>query len=203
MKYDIESIKKRKQNVIIIKKILVIIVIVFIYNIILLGISGLDDKKNISFFGLRAYMITTNSMEPNIKINDVIICKRTKEDNIKVGDIITFFKEEKIITHRIIQIDNNGEKKQYITKGDNNEVEDGEKIELEQIQGKLVINIPGLGNLLKALENNIIVLVIILVILICCFIKILINEKKEKRREQRRIEEAKSEKNKIRDNSFL
>ena len=93
-----------------------------------------------------------------------------------------------------IKIEDNNGKKSYITKGDNNTLEDNEKVEDSQIRGKMVIVIPRIGNFIKLSSNNIIVLILILVVLILWFMKILINEKRESRREKRKIEEAKSKK---------
>lgn len=196
MKYDIESIEKRKKNEKIFRNILKIILIILLYNIILLVISTIDNNEGSGFCGFKSYIITTSSMEPDIKTGDVVICQKTDAKDLKEGDVITFSKdgESITITHRIIKIEDNNGKKSYITKGDNNTLEDNEKVEDSQIRGKMVIVIPRIGNFIKLSSNNIIVLILILVVLILWFMKILINEKRESRREKRKIEEAKSKK---------
>lgn len=196
MKYDIKSIEKRKKKEVMIKNVLKVILILLIYNMILLGISAMDNNENINIFGFKSYIITTNSMEPNIRMGDAVICKKIKTEDLKEGDVITFSKdgESITITHRIIKIEDNNGKKSYITKGDNNTLEDNEKVEDSQIRGKMVIVIPRIGNFIKLSSNNIIVLILILVVLILWFMKILINEKIESRIEKRKIEEAKSKK---------
>ena len=45
MKYDIESIEKRKKKEKIFKNIFKIILIILLYNIILLGISTMDNNE--------------------------------------------------------------------------------------------------------------------------------------------------------------
>ena len=47
MKYDIKSIEKRKKKEVMIKNVLKVILILLIYNMILLGISAMDNNENI------------------------------------------------------------------------------------------------------------------------------------------------------------
>lgn len=191
MKYDIKSIKKRKQNVKQMKRIIDIVLVILIYNIILLSVSCMNRIEQITILGCKAYIIRTNSMEPEINIGDVVIVQKVKEEKLKIGDVITFDKETKVITHRIIEIEEKNGSNNYITKGDNNNMEDSEKIVYENIEGKKLITIPYLGSLIMFLENRIVFLIIILILLILYFYKIQLQEKKEDRREKKRIEDAK------------
>lgn len=194
MKYDIESIKNRKQNMTNFKRIIDIILVVLIYNIVLVAISCMDKIEKVNIFGYQAYTIKTNSMVPEINPGDAILIKKVDENKLQIGDVITFVKEEKNITHRIVNIETN-DKIEYTTKGDNNNLEDEEKIVYEDIEGKLVITIPYLGNIMGFLENKIVFLIIVLVFLILYFFKIQIEEKKDYRREKKKIEEKKSYEN--------
>ena len=189
MKYDIESINKRKKNAKVIKKVMEIIAIILIYNIILIAISSENKISLINIFGYKSFIIKTNSMEPTIDINDVIITKKVEEQEIKVQDIITFIKDNEVITHRITKIENEENIKKYTTKGDNNNVEDSFKITYDNIEGKHILTIPNLGVIVKVLENQIIFLIILLIILICMFFRIQNQEKKEIRREKKKSEE--------------
>lgn len=195
MKYDLESINRRKEKAKMAKKVIEIIAIILIYNIILIVISS---KHNIGFnniFGYKAYIIKTNSMEPTININDVIITKKVKDDEIKVHDIITFIQDGEVITHRITKIDNDDSKIKFTTKGDNNNIEDTFKITYDSIEGKHILTIPYLGILVQILQNKIIFLIILLIILIFMFIGMQRQEKKEYRREKKKIEDNKKERN--------
>ncbi len=188
MKYDIESINKRKENVKIAKKVIEIIAIILIYNIILIALSSANKISVVNILGYKSYIIKTNSMEPTISINDVVITKKVKKEKIKKGDVITFLQEGEVITHRITQIDDNGN---YTTKGDNNNIEDIFKITYENIEGKHILTIPYLGKIVQALDNKIVLLIITLIILIFMFITILNQEKRENRREKKKIEDKK------------
>ena len=157
MKYDIETINKRKENVKIAKKVIEIIAIILIYNIILIAISSANQINVINIFGYKSYIIKTNSMEPTIKINDVVITKKVEKQDLKIGDVITFLKKGEVITHRITQIEDNSK---YTTKGDNNNIEDTFKIDYQDIEGKHILTIPYLGAIVRALDNKIVFLII-------------------------------------------
>lgn len=188
MKYDIESINKRKENVKIAKKVIEVIAIILIYNIILIVISSANKVNVINLFGYKSYIIKTNSMEPTININDVVITKKVEKQDIKIGDVITFLQDGEVITHRITQISENGE---YSTKGDNNNIEDTFKITYENIEGKQILIIPYLGKIVQLLDNKIVFLIITLIVLICMLMTIQNQEKREYRREKKKIEDKK------------
>ena len=194
MKYDIKNINKRNKNVKIAKKVIDVIIIILLYNIILVFISCLNKIDDFSLFGYKAYIITTDSMKPSINSGDVSIVKETKEEKLEIGDVITFKRDNKVITHRITNIEEQDDKKLYTTKGDNNNIEDNEKIEYSQIEGKNVLTIAKLGYLINALENQVVFLFIVLILLILLFFKIKKEEKKEHRREKRKIEQEKRNK---------
>jgi len=191
MKYDLESINKRKENAKIAKKVIEVIVVILIYNIILIAISS-ENVSIINMFGYKSYIIKTNSMEPTISINDVIIAKKVEKEKITVGDVITFLQDGEVITHRITKIAENGE---YTTKGDNNNIEDIFKTTYENIEGKHIVTIPYLGKLVQILDNKIVFLIITLVALIFIFFMIQNQEKRDNRREKKKIEDKKRENN--------
>lgn len=193
MKYDIDSINKRKKNMEVVRKILGIILIVIVYNIILTFISSISSNNGTSIFGYKACIITSNSMEPTINCDDVVIIKKCEEKDLYTGDIITFQQNQESITHRILKIEKDSSENAnvYITKGDNNNTEDVEKTNYSQIQGKYVIAIPQLGKIILMLDNKLIVLIIILILLILCFFKVSKQEKIENRREKKKIEDKK------------
>lgn len=87
---------------------------------------------------LSAVTTKGSSMLPIAGENDIaIVYKNPKESEIKVGDIIVFVSKldnETNIFHRVIKITKEG----YLTKGDNNQVDDGYIIKYEEVEGKLV-----------------------------------------------------------------
>ena len=158
MEYDIEQIEKqnekRKRTKQIVKKLLFIIIIILLYNIFLITKSTLDKTDAKSMFGYRAYVITTNSMEPTINVGDIIIVSGIEKDKIRTDKIVTFEQNNQIITHRIVGIEETEKGSKYVTKGDNNLTKDTEEISYEQILGTIVLKIPRIGNIILLLEDK-------------------------------------------------
>ncbi len=130
--------------------------IIIYYVDLLLNVNNSSKKP---LFG--AYIIVSQSMLPTIKVNDAIVVKRDSDNNYNIGDIITFSSSDTNykglkVTHRIVKkksISNN--KSIYITKGDNNPVNDSALVSSDSIYGKVLFRIPKVGNIKKILSNPI------------------------------------------------
>lgn len=192
MKYDKSSIQNRRKRSELIKKVVGIFLIIILYNLFLIMISKINRYEIPSIFGYKAYTISTNSMSPTIKQGDIIIIKEIKDADLEIGDIITFYQNGETITHRISDTKIIDEQKNYITKGDNNNVEDKERVQIEEIQGKYVLKIPILGHVISFLQNQVVILIVILIFLILYFIKLQMEEKKQNRREKKINEDKKN-----------
>ena len=191
MKYDIESIKRRKDINTRIKKIIFIFLVIILYNVVLLYMSYIDKFDTPSFYIYKAYLISTESMEPELKKGDAIIIKKVSEDQLRVNDVVTFKINGEIITHRIVRIDDVNSEKFYITKGDNNNVEDSDELRFSDIEGKQIIKIPHLGNIVAGLKNGIVIILVVLIALIMYLNRIEMKENSEARREKKKIEDEK------------
>lgn len=191
MKYDIEEIQKRKELHARIRKLIYIFLVIILYNIVLLYMSYIDKFDTPSFYIYKAYVITTNSMEPELKKDDVVIIKKAKEKNLKQGDIITFKQNGETITHRIVEIEEIEEGKLYITKGDNNNVQDEQGLLFDQIEGKLIIKIPQLGKMVSMFKNGIIIVLVLLISAIIYLNKITTKERSNIRRAKKKLEDNK------------
>ena len=135
-------------------------------------------------------------MQPTLNIDDVILVKTCDIRELNKNDIITFTKDEKIISHRIVKIIEKEKDRNFVTKGDNNEVEDVGFVHKDQIYGRVIFNIPKLGKLLNFIQNKegfvrAAILVIIVFVLIC-----MKDEKKNRRKMIRRKYEIKKEREK-------
>lgn len=191
MKYDIDDIQKRKELHARIRKLVYIFLVIILYNIVLLYMSYIDKFDTPSFYIYKAYVITTNSMEPELKEDDVVVIKKAKADNLKQGDIITFKQNGETITHRIVQIDDIEDGKLYITKGDNNNVQDEQGLRFDQIEGKLVIKIPQLGKMVASFKNGIIIVLVLLISAIIYLNRITAKERSNIRRAKKKLEDNK------------
>lgn len=158
----------------ILRKVLVCAISLFLVSIIVVNftlvIKSETNKNEIpDFAGYTPFVIATGSMEPQIKVNDIIITKKIKNENsLKVGDIISYRSktDDIVITHRIYEIKNEDGKKYYIMKGDNNNQVDGEEVEFSNIVGKYRFMIPGVGFLVTYLKSPLGMVMVIGVILL-------------------------------------
>ena len=124
-------------------KIIVNVLTIIIFGVLILIIFAkvnmvLTGKQYFDFFGYSIFKVTTGSMEPTIKENDIIIVK--EKSNYNINDIITYESDNAYITHRIVQIYND----QIVTKGDANNAIDT-AINKNVIIGAVVKNYSGLG----------------------------------------------------------
>jgi signal peptidase I len=102
-------------------------------------------------FGIRSYTVLTGSMEPNIPVGSFIFSMKNLGYN--VGDVITYkISGETLITHRIVEIQNNGEVL-YLTKGDANTVPDSTYITVDKIVGKTYFSLPLIGQISGMLKT--------------------------------------------------
>ena len=136
------------------------------------------------------------SMQPVLNKNDVIFVKKCNIEEIEVEDIISFIKDDEIITHRVIEIKEENKTIKYRTKGDNNEIRDNFLVEYSEIYGKMLFKIPKIGIIVEYIQNSSgIINFTILVLIIFIFINL--NDKKKSIRKTKR---RKYEIKKIRDN---
>lgn len=137
----------------IIKTIIFLILVLYVSFIVIQRVSG-----NQSILGYRIFAVATGSMVPDYNVDDVLAIKEINHSELKIGDDITYLgtKQDvngKIVTHRIIDIEEKDGKKIYLTKGINNEVEDP-TIEDNQIYGKVVGKIPIVSEINHIVKNQ-------------------------------------------------
>lgn len=131
---------------------------ILIYYIISVQIHSKDENY---VPGISIYTIVSPSMTPNINVYDVVVnVKASKPADIEVGDIITFksqaaTSEGMTITHRVIAIDQLPDGTyEYMTQGDNNPEPDSSYVTFDNIIGKEILTIPGLGRVQFLIANK-------------------------------------------------
>lgn len=174
-----------------IKKIVSMILYILLVMVLLVVIIQKISNNNLSFFGYRIFRVASGSMEPEYKVNDILLVKDTAAEEIKKGDNISYKKEidgksDLVITHKVIDIDKNfkGEL-DFHTKGIANTIEDP-IVKEEQIYGIVIKKIYLLSfiNILIHTIYGFILLVLITLIMIYSNIKELIMIVKEKKNEE-------------------
>lgn len=143
------------------KGIYVLSYLVYI-GIIVYGLVSLP-----SVFGYHPLIVLSGSMEPTYRVGSVLYYREVKAEEIKEGDVITFEIEGKVVTHRVIQI----EEGEYTTQGDANESPDGKKVYYEEIKGKVSnSSIPYVGYYIEIVNEHKSVVAIAIIILVLEFL---------------------------------
>ena len=101
-----------------------ILVPILIMNCALIIVGFTNPDKPPALFGVTPMIVLTDSMEPLINEGDIILSKACNPDSVQVGDVISFFDPasptDAILTHRVIDIYEEGGVRYAITAGDNN-----------------------------------------------------------------------------------
>lgn len=92
-------------------------------------------------------------MESEIYAGDIAVVKEIDTDKLHEGDVIAFNIDGTVVTHRIKKIINEDGSVKYITKGDNNNVEDSRYVLPQQVEGIYKFKIRRLGNLAMFLQE--------------------------------------------------
>ena len=124
--------------------------IIMFFLIVLCMIFFVISSSSVSIFGYRAYTALSGSMKNKINVYDIVISKKVPIEELKVGDIITFEAGNGVVTHRIVGTI--GDK--YITKGDNNNTEDEDKVSYSKVKGKVVFIVPKLGRIILFFKSK-------------------------------------------------
>lgn len=104
-------------------------------------------------FGYEFFIITSGSMEPTINTGDFIIISKIDASQLKVNDVITFKKDNSIVTHRIINMKNENGEYYFTTQGDANNVEDTNTVTPSEIIGEYNFTIPLLGKIILFVQK--------------------------------------------------
>jgi len=89
--------------------------------------------------------VAGGSMNPALRLGDMVIASKVTPDTIEEGDIIVFRQGEMMVIHRVIDIEESGESRQFITKGDANDNPDSDLVSPAQVKGKVMFAVPKVG----------------------------------------------------------
>lgn len=103
--------------------------------------------------GYQYFTVISGSMEPEYMVGDLLYVKKVDPNEIKIGDPITFIMNEDLFvaTHRVIGID--AENQRFYTKGDANDVADGDPVHFKNVLGVPQFAIPKLGYVSDFIQN--------------------------------------------------
>jgi signal peptidase I len=100
--------------------------------------------------GLRTLVVQSGSMAPAIGTGDMVVSKVISPSEASVGDVVTFrdpSRDSELVTHRVVEKQDQGGAIAFVTKGDANEATEDWTIEGSGTMGKVVFHIPKAGYL--------------------------------------------------------
>lgn len=119
------------------------LVLVFSISAYILVSKVVFKQRNPKVFGYSVMVVKTGSMYPELKQNDLIIIKN--QNKYKSRDIITFKDGNNFTTHRIVAVVEDG----FITQGDANNAPDNNTIKYDDIEGRVIGKVGGVGNVVN------------------------------------------------------
>ena len=117
--------------------------------------------------GYSVFRVMTGSMEPEIREDSLLLVKKTPPEDIAPGDVISFFSPDPMLegavnTHRVVRVEKENGRIQFITKGDANVIEDTYPVDASALVGKAVFKSYWLGKAVSLLANPLVFGIIIL-----------------------------------------
>ncbi len=174
-----------KKKFIIIKGILIVIISVLLGFGIYSWNSSMVGKSIPMPLGFGLAEVLSDSMYPTIKTGDVIMV--VPKDEYKVGDIVAFEDGPMIVTHRIIDENEDGT---FVTKGDYvGNSQDDMPLQERYIIGKVVNVFEGLGPFVSIMQSPLAIMLSIMIIALLLYL----STKKEKEHDEAQLSKIKQE----------
>ncbi len=135
----------------------VVFIPIVVVNVLLIVRSYTQPDKLPMVFGYSPVIVLSNSMFPEFEAGDMVLLQKVDPNTLKEGDVICFFEDgnkDIAVTHRIVEVQDDGGQPVFVTKGDANNTEDRTAVTLDMVQGRYTGGvIPGLGNLAVSLQT--------------------------------------------------
>lgn len=149
-----------KKALTLIGNIILWVIVIFALLVTILVFSSSSSGGVPHLMGYIPLTIESQSMSPTFNEGDLIICKQINDvSELEVGDVITFWTlidgQKVKNTHRIVRINNTGNSLSFVTRGDNNPIDD----ELPAYQSELIgkwteIKFTGAGSIMAFLRTK-------------------------------------------------
>lgn len=131
--------------------------------IALLLLRFMQPASSFHLFGIQAYTVLSNSMQPAFQTGDIIITRKMDATDIQVDDVITFRQSDnRFITHRVNAIQKEQDTISFQTKGDANNTIDKELVPIAAITGKKVFHIPYAGYVARFMSSPVGIIIFII-----------------------------------------
>lgn len=152
-----------------------ILILFLICNHVLIAKSYTNKDEIPSIFSVSATYVMTDSMAPYINGGDLVFIRKVAAEDVATDDVIAFFDPESaepmVVVHRVkeILLDTEGNIS-FLTKGDANNTVDMVAVPADNLVGKYVFRLRGLGSVAMFMQttSGLIVSVSVPIILLIC-----------------------------------
>lgn len=127
------------------KRISFLVTVFLVLSVLLCLYVAVQVLSNgyVSFGGFMMFRVVTGSMEPTIPTGALMVTQQVDIDSVALGDIICFRTQEteiwgSIVTHRVVEVLELGEKVLLRTQGDANLVADGYLVTRDNFIGRVI-----------------------------------------------------------------
>ena len=153
----------------------IILLPILIINLTLIVKSYTNKDAVPDVGGYFPLIVLTDSMYPEIKSGDLIICHTVEADEVEEGDVISFFDPmgngTSIVTHRVIEVLEENGAPLFRTRGDNNNTEDRLLVPADNLVGVYQSRIAGAGHIAMFMQSTtgLIICVVLPIILLVAY----------------------------------
>ena len=136
----------------------VLLILALLVTLIVFAAGKNNGVANI--FGFTPLTVESDSMSPTFKKDDLIITKKIKDlYDLKEGDVITFYTiiegRRALNTHRIVEVNKTDSSISFVTRGDNNSIDDSIPVNAVDIVGKWTgARLKGFGKVMDFLRTK-------------------------------------------------
>ena len=183
-------------------KVLQCVVVAILVFLVFICISvfiqtRVNPNKIPSIFGYKPFVVLSGSMEAEIFKGDLVVTREVDAESLQKNDIVAFRDSENhVVTHRVVDIvDENGEKR-LVTKGDNNNNNDSDMVNVKDVEGKYLFKMSGFGNFVMIMQEPLTLVVVLVVILVAGGIWMMLGKNKLSKDEREELEKLRKERSK-------
>ncbi len=138
-----------------------VVLVAFAVMIFTVFSATMLERNDRDLFGYKAFIVRSDSMKAtDFDAGDLIVLKETEPDTLAVGDIIAFRSSNpetygETFTHKIRSITTTGENvPAFVTYGTTTGVDDEYPVTYEQVQGKYLYTIKGVGKFISFMKST-------------------------------------------------
>lgn len=182
----------------------VILGFLLVCNLTIIVKGTLSPERPPSVFGVTPMVVLSGSMSgtavDHIEAGDLIFVREIQADDLKEGNIISFMEERSstVVTHRIVEIFEDGSERTFITKGDANNTKDQSPVTEDRIVGIFFFRLAKVGDFALFLHEPLGMLLFIGVPVLGFIIYDIIRRQKAAKAENKKTSELEAELERLR-----